>query len=827
MHNNHVRLNLHKYKTAGMCQFNIDKLSDDDDDDFDEHSSEFEFSDSNESDSYQDTESTGPSEATTDEMQYDRMRAPVLGITAQSRRMSLDLQQHRKSRPSQPSMAPRHPYYQSYDDLRHNGDELYSKIERRDGREYRSREYLREKREPFRQPRQPTISNYRGSRGLDMIEELSPIRSDSLSTVSNEVPPMPPSLRSNSEWNPQLTSTTTSFQPLMPLLPKTNPHIGPKLMCSTPRDSGKENNYNRRCLRNKQMEKYGKPESFSVDSDGSPIPWNEPNFQNIPTANTISRPEHYGLPSALAKNLSINGILFLSMSLCSRRLTINIQKGVYFRDMSQSQVCSYVRAELRHRSKSHSHPKRHCASSLARQTRYEETYRTRLVTTTNRPNFQETFKFKLSENCGRDYLVLTVYAMDASDTQRKKVLGCMAFPISRLLKKARQVNADYFYYSPETENMAEEIEINNEGYFLLDPKYGEKRNLPQSKVKRQTYYNDPTLSGTSGSSFNSQGKMTAASSRLSVPNEMTMGDYYCTTGDLHIRQNPNHLDYTSASSSTNGSSAAEKIIPFHRAPVPSITTTTSENTSDDGRSVMSPNEKTNKVDYHYLCPEDGGVYGAGPILSSGLSVRRAASFTFSPKNSSAKNNLRPQQLRESDENPKEKRKLFGPISKTLSYLRNKMDTALSTSSLYPTKEEVRQWETCFESLLTNKFGCALFRQFLKKEFSDENVDFWLECEEFKKMKDGKKSTTQKAMEIYNLFVAEHAPKEVNLDSDTRAATKAALENGCRTDTFSLAQNRVEQLMSKDSYRRFLRDRLFLDLLESYEDENAPSSSKEK
>eukprot|EP00081_Caenorhabditis_elegans_P002967 NP_001033551.1 Regulator of G-protein signaling rgs-7 [Caenorhabditis elegans] len=172
----------------------------------------------------------------------------------------------------------------------------------------------------------------------------------------------------------------------------------------------------------------------------------------------------------------------------------------------------------------------------------------------------------------------------------------------------------------------------------------------------------------------------------------------------------------------------------------------------------------------------------------------------------------------------------GPISRTLSYLRSKMDLALSTSSLYPSRDDVRQWEISFESLLNNKFGCALFRQFLKKEFSDENMDFWLECEEFKKMKDGKKSTTQKAIEIYSEFVAEHSPKEVNLDSDTRAATKAAVEAGCKPDTFALAQSRVEQLMSKDSYRRFLRDRLFLDLLESYEitdKEDKPSSSKDK
>ncbi|KAK6060128.1 regulator of G protein signaling domain protein [Cooperia oncophora] len=189
----------------------------------------------------------------------------------------------------------------------------------------------------------------------------------------------------------------------------------------------------------------------------------------------------------------------------------------------------------------------------------------------------------------------------------------------------------------------------------------------------------------------------------------------------------------------------------------------------------------------------------------------------------------------------------GPISKTLSLIRNKLDVALSTSSLYPTREEVRQWKMSFEALLNHKCkfslfflflstfifffffltdGCTLFREFLKKEFSDENVDFWLECEEFKKMKEGKKATIQRAHEIYKEYVAAAAPKEVNLDSDTRAATKAAMEGGCKTDTFSLAQSRIEQLMAKDSYRRFLKDSLYLDLVDGVENgENTPKNSQ--
>lgn len=63
-------------------------------------------------------------------------------------------------------------------------------------------------------------------------QELSPVTGDSL-----DGPPNVPSLRLQRDWRPQQTSTTTSFQPFVSSLPKTNPHHGPKFVSSTPRTS--------------------------------------------------------------------------------------------------------------------------------------------------------------------------------------------------------------------------------------------------------------------------------------------------------------------------------------------------------------------------------------------------------------------------------------------------------------------------------------------------------------------------------------------------------------------------------------------------------------
>lgn len=72
----------------------------------------------------------------------------------------------------------------------------------------------------------------------------------------------------------------------------------------------------------------------------------------------------------------------------------------------------------------------------------------------------------------------------------------------------------------------------------------------------------------------------------------------------------------------------------------------------------------------------------------------------------------------------------------------------------------------------------------------ENLEFWLDCEDYKKMKEGKRATLQKAHAIYDTYVADGAPKEVNLDSATKAATRAALDSEIHLDTFNLAQARV-------------------------------------
>ncbi|XP_010122600.1 PREDICTED: regulator of G-protein signaling 3-like, partial [Chlamydotis macqueenii] len=128
----------------------------------------------------------------------------------------------------------------------------------------------------------------------------------------------------------------------------------------------------------------------------------------------------------------------------------------------------------------------------------------------------------------------------------------------------------------------------------------------------------------------------------------------------------------------------------------------------------------------------------------------------------------------------------------------------------PTPEEALKWGDSLEKLLLHKYGLAAFRAFLRTEFSEENLEFWLACEEFKKIKSQSKMVS-KAKKIFTEYIAIQSCKEVNLDSYTREHTKENLQNITRS-CFDLAQKRIYGLMEKDSYPRFLRSDLYLDII---------------
>ncbi|XP_033863112.1 regulator of G-protein signaling 5-like [Acipenser ruthenus] len=129
--------------------------------------------------------------------------------------------------------------------------------------------------------------------------------------------------------------------------------------------------------------------------------------------------------------------------------------------------------------------------------------------------------------------------------------------------------------------------------------------------------------------------------------------------------------------------------------------------------------------------------------------------------------------------------------------------------LRPSLQEALKWRETFDKLLTNKHGLAAFRAFLKSEFSEENIEFWLACEDYKNTKSSAKLSS-KAKNIYEEYFENDAPKEVNIDHETRKITKNNLLHPSLS-CFDLAQNKIYTLMEKDSYSRFLKSSTYQEL----------------
>ncbi|KAM3875713.1 regulator of G-protein signaling 5-like [Diretmus argenteus] len=128
----------------------------------------------------------------------------------------------------------------------------------------------------------------------------------------------------------------------------------------------------------------------------------------------------------------------------------------------------------------------------------------------------------------------------------------------------------------------------------------------------------------------------------------------------------------------------------------------------------------------------------------------------------------------------------------------------------PSAEEAAQWRESLDRVLSNDYGLATFRSFLQSEFSDENIEFWMACMDFKKTKNPVKMAT-KAKKIYEDFIQTEGPREVNIDHFTKDVTLRNLVD-LSPATFDLAQKRIYGLMEKDSFGRFLRSEQYQELL---------------
>lgn len=156
----------------------------------------------------------------------------------------------------------------------------------------------------------------------------------------------------------------------------------------------------------------------------------------------------------------------------------------------------------------------------------------------------------------------------------------------------------------------------------------------------------------------------------------------------------------------------------------------------------------------------------------------------------------------------------------------------------PSLEEIRSWGESFDKLMRSSGGRKVFGDFLRCEYSEENILFWHAVEELKK-EARPEAIEEKARLIYEDYISILSPKEVlkhtfllfvfhhnrivylsvltifmcvlplqvSLDSRVREIVNQNMVDP-NPHTFDEAQVQIYTLMHRDSYPRFVNSAMY-------------------
>jgi len=115
-------------------------------------------------------------------------------------------------------------------------------------------------------------------------------------------------------------------------------------------------------------------------------------------------------------------------------------------------------------------------------------------------------------------------------------------------------------------------------------------------------------------------------------------------------------------------------------------------------------------------------------------------------------------------------------------------------------------------ILSTKDGHQAFLNYLRAEFSSENLLFWQQVEAFKIQNGDLNSLRQTIHAIYSQFISDRAPYQINISSEikeiiTENFLKINQVNDCNEllQIFDIAQHCIYDLMKNDTYIRFQRN----------------------
>ncbi|GBP42876.1 Regulator of G-protein signaling 7 [Eumeta japonica] len=128
----------------------------------------------------------------------------------------------------------------------------------------------------------------------------------------------------------------------------------------------------------------------------------------------------------------------------------------------------------------------------------------------------------------------------------------------------------------------------------------------------------------------------------------------------------------------------------------------------------------------------------------------------------------------------------------------------------PSEKRVQRWALSIEELVSDATGLQEFTSFLRKEYSHENIRFWLAVMDLRRS--AAKQIPRKLDEIYEEFLKPGAPCEINIDGATAERVAEGLRTGSRYALDHAAEHVYGLLLKKDCYPRFIRSDHFRRLL---------------
>lgn len=118
----------------------------------------------------------------------------------------------------------------------------------------------------------------------------------------------------------------------------------------------------------------------------------------------------------------------------------------------------------------------------------------------------------------------------------------------------------------------------------------------------------------------------------------------------------------------------------------------------------------------------------------------------------------------------------------------------------------RVWGQSFEFLIRDPHGVDVFKNYLKSQYCDENIDFWLAVEKFRNLEDDE--LDRQANIILKTFVARNAARAVNLKAPAREQVIKAAGKEITRSVFDEAQREIYEFMMRDPYVRFLQSEAY-------------------